>query len=76
MTPKADSRSRKSAWRKCSESSGAARTGRHSTRFTGIGEEPTGDLREYRFGDTADQISMTESIRNARRSTTDCSTFT
>ena len=40
--------------------------GRHSTRFTGIGEEPTGDLREYRFGDTADQISMTESIRNAQ----------
>lgn len=32
----------------------------------GNGDEMTSDHREYRFGDTADQISMTDSIRNAQ----------
>src|SRR4051812_27518234 len=42
-----------------------ARQGNHSTHYTGIGDELTGDIRDYRFGDSADQISMTESLRNA-----------
>ncbi len=43
-----------------------ARQGNHSTHFTGIGDEFTGDIRDYRFGDSADQISMTDSLRNAQ----------
>lgn len=43
-----------------------SKQGNHSTRYTGQGDELTGELREFRFGDTADQISMTDSIRNAQ----------
>ncbi len=41
-------------------------SGNHKTGKTGRGEERTGDLREYRFGDTLDRIAMTESIKNAQ----------
>lgn len=40
--------------------------GNHRTPFTGLGDEPTSDRREYYFGDTMDQIDMTDSIRNAQ----------
>jgi uncharacterized protein with von Willebrand factor type A (vWA) domain len=40
--------------------------GDHRTTAGGVGEEPTADLRPYAFGDSLDQISMTESIRNAQ----------
>jgi hypothetical protein len=43
-----------------------SRSGDHSTRYSGQGEESTGNLRSYQFGDSADQISMTESIKNAQ----------
>lgn len=40
--------------------------GNHNTRFTGIGDEATADRRSYQFGDSLDQIALTESIRNAQ----------
>jgi len=40
--------------------------GNHRTPYPGMGDEPTSDLREFQFGDTLDQIAMTESIRNAQ----------
>ncbi len=40
--------------------------GNHRTNFTGTGDELTSDHREYRFGDSLDQLSMTDSIRNAQ----------
>jgi uncharacterized protein with von Willebrand factor type A (vWA) domain len=40
--------------------------GNHQTNHTGHGEEPTTDFREFEFGDSLDQIAMTESIRNAQ----------
>ena len=40
--------------------------GGHDTFMTGQGDERTVDLREFRFGDSPDNISMTESIRNAQ----------
>lgn len=43
-----------------------SKQGNHSTQFTGIGDELSGDIRDYRFGDSADQISMTDSLRNAQ----------
>lgn len=41
-------------------------SGNHKTRKSGTSDEKTGDLRNYRFGDSAEQISMTESLKNAQ----------
>ncbi|MCC9166014.1 vWA domain-containing protein [Pontibacter harenae] len=40
--------------------------GSHATPHTGVGDEASTDRREYRFGDSLEQISMTDSIRNAQ----------
>ncbi len=40
--------------------------GNHRTKFTGIGDERAGEFRNYRFGDSLEQISMTESLKNAQ----------
>lgn len=40
--------------------------GEHSTHHSGRGDEPTTDRRDYEFGDTPEQISMTESLKNAQ----------
>ncbi len=42
-----------------------AAPGDHNSKQSGKGDEKTGDLRSYRFGDRPEQISMTESLRNA-----------
>lgn len=40
--------------------------GNHKTPFSGHGDEPNSDRREYLFGDLMEQIDMTDSIRNAQ----------
>jgi len=40
--------------------------GNHRTPLSGQGDELTSDRREYSFGDTLDQIDMTDSIKNAQ----------
>ncbi|GAB3254639.1 VWA domain-containing protein [Larkinella harenae] len=40
--------------------------GNHHTPYSGVGDELSSDLRDFQFGDTLEQISMTESIRNAQ----------
>lgn len=40
--------------------------GNHRTNYTGQGDEHTGELREFRFGDGLEQIAMTESLKNAQ----------
>lgn len=40
--------------------------GNHKTKYLGTGDEQSGDFRGYQFGDALDQISMTESIKNAQ----------
>lgn len=40
--------------------------GEHQTVYTGRDGEPTSEHREYEFGDTLDQISVTDSLRNAQ----------
>jgi len=40
--------------------------GNHRTPYSGHGDEITSDRREYNFGDTLDQIDMTDSIKNAQ----------
>lgn len=39
--------------------------GSHQTKFTGKGDEQTSDHRSFQFGDSVEQINMTESLRNA-----------
>jgi Ca-activated chloride channel family protein len=41
-------------------------SGNHRTNHTGRGDEHTGEYREFRFGDGIEQISMTESLKNAQ----------
>jgi Ca-activated chloride channel homolog len=43
-----------------------SKTGEHKTPHTGRGDELTTDRRDYEFGDTLEQISMTDSIKNAQ----------
>lgn len=66
LAPKGEQAIRKAALDELFGKMKRSQPGNHSTRFTGAGDEWNGDLRDYRFGDTADQISMTESIRNAQ----------
>src|SRR5664279_5332804 len=40
--------------------------GNHKTPYSGQGDEPTSDRREYYFGDLMEQIDMTDSIKNAQ----------
>ena len=40
--------------------------GNHKTKHTGTGDEHTGELREFQFGDGLEQISLTESLRNSQ----------
>lgn len=40
--------------------------GNHQTTFSGQGDEQSPDIRPYEFGDTLEQISITESLRNAQ----------
>lgn len=40
--------------------------GNHKTRKSGTGDETSGELREFQFGDSPEHIAMTESLRNAQ----------
>lgn len=39
--------------------------GNHKSNHLGVGQDKTGDLRSYSFGDSIDQIHVTESVKNA-----------
>jgi Ca-activated chloride channel family protein len=40
--------------------------GNHNTNFSGLGDEQSPEMRPYAFGDSPDQISITDSLRNAQ----------
>ncbi|WP_040397942.1 vWA domain-containing protein, partial [Cesiribacter andamanensis] len=40
--------------------------GNHHSFFSGAGDEPRTEKREYQFGDTPEQIAITDSLRNAQ----------
>ncbi len=42
------------------------KSGNHATKFVGNGDEMTSDTRPFQFGDTLEQVSMLESMRNAQ----------
>lgn len=67
MTPKSEQTIRRSALEEIFGKLKRSKTsGNHHTPYTGSGDELSSDLRAYQFGDTLEQISMTESIRNAQ----------
>ncbi len=41
-------------------------SGNHSTKYQGLGDEHTGEFRNFQYGDSLDKISMTESLKNAQ----------
>jgi len=42
------------------------KAGNHQTKYTGNGEESSSDIRPFQFGDSLEQISMLESMKNAQ----------
>ena len=40
-------------------------SGNHASKKVGLGDEATGEFRNFQFGDSVEQISMTESLKNA-----------
>jgi Ca-activated chloride channel homolog len=43
-----------------------SKQGEHNTQHSGRGDEQTTERRDYQFGDTLEQISMTDSLKNAQ----------
>src|SRR5690606_32012174 len=43
-----------------------SKPGEHNTSHSGRGDEQTTEKRDYQFGDTLEQISITDSLRNAQ----------
>ena len=40
--------------------------GNHNTKYSGLGESDSGDLKSYEFGDSIEKIAITESIKNSQ----------
>ncbi|MEH0157824.1 hypothetical protein V6R21_27285 [Limibacter armeniacum] len=67
MTAKSEQTIRKSALEEIFGKLRKSRNkGNHKTPHIGQGDEFTSELRDFQFGDSLDQISMTESIKNAQ----------
>jgi uncharacterized protein with von Willebrand factor type A (vWA) domain len=66
ITAKTEQKIRKSALEEIFGKLKKSSTGNHRTPQTGQGDEQSTDLREFRFGDSLEQIQMSESIRNAQ----------
>lgn len=66
LTAKSEQSIRKSALEEIFGKLKKSNRGQHQTHFSGAGDELSTDRRDYQFGDTLDQISMTDSIRNAQ----------
>ncbi|MFK7773842.1 MAG: VWA domain-containing protein [Saprospiraceae bacterium] len=43
-----------------------SKDGKHNTKHTGKGDEHTSDMRPYEFGDSLENIAMSESLKNAQ----------
>lgn len=67
MTPKAEQTIRKSSLNEIFGKLKKSKAGgNHHQSHTGSGDELSSDIRAYQFGDNLEQISMTESIKNAQ----------
>lgn len=67
MTPKSERSIRKQSLEEIFGKLKRAKSGgNHKSPHTGNGDEMSSDLRAFQFGDGLDQISMTESLKNAQ----------
>ncbi|GAB2776344.1 VWA domain-containing protein [Rhabdobacter roseus] len=67
MTPKSEQSIRRSALEEIFGKLKRSKSGgNHHSPHLGAGDELSSDVRAYQFGDTLEQISMTESIKNAQ----------
>jgi Ca-activated chloride channel family protein len=66
LTAKSEQKIRSSALEEIFGKLKKSKGGEHKTNFGGLGDEPSTDKRDYQFGDTLEQISMTDSLRNAQ----------
>ncbi len=67
ITPKTEQSIRQGALDRIFGKLKRGKQGNHSTKFSGAnGEELSGDLREFQFGDALDQISMLDSMMQAQ----------
>src|SRR5258706_661927 len=66
LKPKAEQNLRQSALEEIFGKLKRTKPGGHQTPHNGRGDEPTTDRRDYEFGDAVEQISMTDSIKNAQ----------
>ena len=66
LKPKSEQNLRQSALEEIFGKLKKSKTGEHKTNHSGRGDEQTTDRRNYEFGDTLEQISVTDSLRNAQ----------
>lgn len=66
LTPKSEQSIRRRSLEEIFGKLKKSKPGNHGTPYAGIGDEPTTDRRSFQFGDTLEQIAMTESLRNAQ----------
>jgi uncharacterized protein with von Willebrand factor type A (vWA) domain len=66
LTAKSEQTIRKSALEEIFGKLKKTRRGNHRSPREGEGDEPTADVRPFRFGDATDRIDATRSIRNAQ----------
>lgn len=66
ITPKTEQSIRQQALERIFGKLKKGRSGNHSTRYTGSGDEQISDMRPFQFGDSLEQISMLESMKNAQ----------
>jgi Ca-activated chloride channel family protein len=66
LKPKTEQNLRQSALEEIFGKLKKTKGGEHKTHHNGRGDEATTDRRDYEFGDTLEQISVTDSLKNAQ----------
>lgn len=66
LTAKSEQNLRQSALEEIFGKLKRSRQGDHNTSHSGRGDEQTTEKRDYEFGDTPEQISVTDSLKNAQ----------
>jgi len=66
VKPKTEQHLRQSALEEIFGKLKKSKSGEHNTHYSGRGDEQTTEKRDYEFGDTLEQISVTDSLRNAQ----------
>ena len=66
LTAKSEQKIRSSALEEIFGKLKKSKRGDHRTHYGGMGDESGTDRRDYQFGDTLEQISVTDSLRNAQ----------